>query len=86
LKNANDRTGKFEEKSDERIFLGYSNSSKAYRVFNKKTQFVKESMNVKFHDFLQNQLIQTQSKESEPASDFTKPTSLEVAQISEEQQ
>jgi len=86
LKNANDRIGKFEEKSDEEIFLGYSTSSKAYRVFNMKTQSVKESMNIKFQDSLQNQLIQTQPKDSKPASDFIKSTSPEIAQTSEDQQ
>jgi len=55
LKNANDRTGKFEERLDEGIFLRYSTSIKAYnRVFNKKSQSVVESMNVKFQDFMHN--------------------------------
>jgi len=52
LKNANDRTGKFGEKSDEGIFLGYSTTIKAYRVFNKRTYSVEESTNVKFQDSL----------------------------------
>jgi len=52
LKNANDQIGKNEERLDEWIFLGYSISSKAYRVFNKKTQSVEESMNIKFQDYM----------------------------------
>ena len=35
--NDKDNLDKFDLKSDEGIFLGYSISSKAYRVFNKKT-------------------------------------------------
>ncbi|GAV90482.1 hypothetical protein CFOL_v3_33891, partial [Cephalotus follicularis] len=34
--NGKDNLGKFDAKTDECIFLGYSNSSKAYRIFNKK--------------------------------------------------
>ena len=33
--------GKFDPKSDVSIFLSYSNSSKAYRVYNKRTLVVK---------------------------------------------
>ena len=33
--NTKDNLGKFDPKSDVGIFLGYSNSSKAYRVYNK---------------------------------------------------
>ena len=36
LNNGKDNLGKFDEKSDEAIFLVYSQHSKAYRVFNKK--------------------------------------------------
>ena len=35
---------------DEEIFLGYSTSSKAYRVFNKITLIVEESMDVVFYE------------------------------------
>jgi hypothetical protein len=38
--------GKFDTKSDEGIFLGYSTNSWAYRVFNKRTETVMESINV----------------------------------------
>jgi len=72
LKNTNDRFGKFEEKLDEGIFPGYSMSSKAYRVFNKKTQFVEESINVKFQDYVHNLLYQIQLEESEPVPDLIK--------------
>jgi hypothetical protein len=42
--------GKFDPKSDEGIFLGYSSTSRAYRVFNKRTETVMESINVVFDD------------------------------------
>ena len=42
--------GKFDAKSDEGIFLGYSTTSRAYRVFNKKTKAVMESINVEIDD------------------------------------
>ncbi|KAH9744421.1 Integrase catalytic domain-containing protein [Citrus sinensis] len=45
-----DNLGKFDPKSDVGIFLGYSNSSKAYRVYNKKTLVVEESMHVTFDE------------------------------------
>jgi hypothetical protein len=42
--------GKFDPKSDEGIFLGYSTNSCAYRVFNKRTETVMESINVVIDD------------------------------------
>jgi hypothetical protein len=42
--------GKFDPKSDEGIFLGYSSTSRAYRVFNKRTETVMESINVVIDD------------------------------------
>ena len=48
--NIKDNLGKFEPKFDVGIFLGYSNSSKAYRVYNKKTLVVEESMHVMFDE------------------------------------
>jgi hypothetical protein len=40
----------FDSKSDEGIFLGYSINSRAYRVFNKRTETVMESINVVVDD------------------------------------
>ena len=44
--------GKFDAKSNEGIFLGYSTTSRVYRVFNKRTKIVMESINVKIDDAL----------------------------------
>ena len=50
LKNDKDNLGKFDEKSDEGIFIGYSLSSKSYRVYNKRTLKIEESMHVSFDE------------------------------------
>ncbi|XP_070058115.1 uncharacterized protein [Nicotiana tomentosiformis] len=41
---------KFDAKSDEGIFPGYSSQSKAYKVYNKRTQYVGESIHVIFDE------------------------------------
>jgi hypothetical protein len=41
---------KFDAKAQRGIFLGYSERSKAYRVYNSETLCVEESMHVKFDD------------------------------------
>ena len=48
--NGKDNLGKFDAKSDEGIFLGYSNVSKAFRVYNTRTRLVEESIHVKFDE------------------------------------
>ena len=44
--------GKFDKRSEEAIFLGYSLNSRAYRVFNKSSKTIEESINVKFNEDL----------------------------------
>ena len=41
---------KFDPKSNVGIFLGYSNSSKAYTVYNKNILVIEESMHVTFDE------------------------------------
>ena len=48
--NTKDNLEKFNCKADEEIFLGYSTSSKAYRIFNKRTLVVEESIHVVFDE------------------------------------
>ena len=48
--NDQENLEKFDTKSDEGIFLGYSTTSQAYRVFNKRTKMVMESINVEIDD------------------------------------
>nr|GFA10148.1 hypothetical protein [Tanacetum cinerariifolium] len=53
--NTLDNLGKFEKKRDEGYFIGYSMSSKAFRVFNKRTRRVEENLHV---EFLENKAIE----------------------------
>ena len=50
LNNGKDNLGKFDAKSDEGIFLGYSLNSKAYRIYNKRTMTIEESVHVAFDE------------------------------------
>jgi len=50
LNNGKDNFGKFDSKTDEGIFLGYSLHSHAYRVNNRRTMVVEESMHVAFDE------------------------------------
>ena len=52
LNNGKDNLEKFDAKADEGIFLGYSTSSKAYRMFNKSSLIVEESIHVIFDESL----------------------------------
>nr|GEY12983.1 hypothetical protein [Tanacetum cinerariifolium] len=53
--NTLDHLEKFDAKGDEGYFVGYSMSSKAFKVFNKRTNKVEENFHV---DFLENKLIE----------------------------
>nr|GFB05076.1 ribonuclease H-like domain-containing protein [Tanacetum cinerariifolium] len=53
--NTLDNLGKFEAKGDEGYFIGYSMSSKAFRVFNKRTRRAVENLHV---EFLENKAIE----------------------------
>nr|GEW22415.1 hypothetical protein [Tanacetum cinerariifolium] len=53
--NTLDHLGKFDAKGDEGYFIGYSMSSKAFMVFNKRTKRVEENLHV---DFLENKAIE----------------------------
>ncbi|GJU41210.1 ribonuclease H-like domain-containing protein [Tanacetum coccineum] len=46
--NTLDNLGKFDEKSDEGFFVGYSLNSKAFRVYNIRTRKVEESLHIRF--------------------------------------
>nr|GEZ23172.1 putative ribonuclease H-like domain-containing protein [Tanacetum cinerariifolium] len=53
--NTLDNLGKFDAKGDEGYFIGYSMSSKAFKVFNKRNKMVEENLHV---DFLENKLFE----------------------------
>jgi len=46
-----DRIGKFDSRVDERILLGYSSRSKAYKCYNLRLNKIVESINVKIDDY-----------------------------------
>nr|GEX46172.1 hypothetical protein [Tanacetum cinerariifolium] len=46
--NTLNNLGRFKAKGDESYFIGYSMSSKAFRVFNKRTRKVEENLHVEF--------------------------------------
>jgi len=50
LNNGKENLGKFDEKADNDIFLGYSLSSHDYRVYNKILMTVEESIHVVFDE------------------------------------
>nr|GEU53957.1 hypothetical protein [Tanacetum cinerariifolium] len=59
----------FDAKGDEGYFVGYSLSSKAFRVFNKRTKKVEENLHV---DFLENKLIEKGAGTKDVASQAVK--------------
>ena len=82
--NTKDNLGKFDAKSYEAIFAGYSNTSKAYRVFNRSALTIEKSMHVKFEesnvsceecykiDFLDENMEKISLKDSPMQEDKTK--------------
>jgi len=50
LSNGKDNLRKFDAKSDEGIFLGYSSNNKAFRIYNKRTMIIDESIHVVFYE------------------------------------
>nr|GEY22285.1 Gag-Pol polyprotein [Tanacetum cinerariifolium] len=67
---------KMKEKGDECIFVGYSNQSRAYRVFNKRTRVIMESIHVKFDELPH---MASDHSSSDPAPEYrTVTTSNEL--------
>ena len=50
LNNGKENLGKFDAKADEGIFVGYALSSKAFRVYNKRTMTIEESIHIAFDE------------------------------------
>ena len=57
LLNTKDNLGKFDSKCDNGTLLGYSKTSKAYRVYNSKTSIMEEAIHVRFNDTKSNTKI-----------------------------
>ncbi|KAI3718270.1 hypothetical protein L6452_19134 [Arctium lappa] len=48
--NDRDNFGKFDKKADEGYFIGFSLTSKAYQIYNRRTKTIMESINVSFDE------------------------------------
>ncbi|GKC50638.1 retrovirus-related pol polyprotein from transposon TNT 1-94 [Tanacetum coccineum] len=92
--NTKDYLTKFDPKSTEGIFLGYSPNSKAYVILNKETMRVEESLNVRFDespppkssplvddDILESEIIENQEKDLEIKEN--EPLNKEIVNIKE---
>nr|GEZ47116.1 ribonuclease H-like domain-containing protein [Tanacetum cinerariifolium] len=66
--NTVDHLGKFDGKTDECFFVGYSLNNKAFRVFNSRTRIVEENFHIRFSESIPN-VVGTQS------NGFTDPKS-----------
>ena len=89
--NGKNNLGKFDARSDEGIFLGYASSSKAYKVLNKRTGKVEESIHVKFNElcdtnFLQGEQGSKQNKPPQEDSDDDVPPACSSVPITPIQQ
>jgi hypothetical protein len=68
--------GKFDTKSDEGLFLGYSTNSRAYRVYNKRTETMMESINVVVDDEEVQRPINKEEKQLDSAEPSAAPTDI----------
>ena len=48
--NTKDKLSKFDPKANFGVFLGYSSISKAYKVYNKRTQIMEETIHISFKE------------------------------------
>ena len=85
-----DNLGKFDAKTFEAIFVGYFNTSKAYRVFNKSSLTIEESMHIKFEEsdaFVKNVIeIDTLGEDMEKISLEDSPTQEDKQKLNGEVQ
>jgi hypothetical protein len=92
--NTKDQLKKFDSKACKGIFIGSSERSKSYRVYNSETQTVEESMHVKFDDKVSDheksepviEVSDSQDSEDEGSGPYLTPELLrapEVTQIQE---
>jgi len=74
LNNGKENLGKFDEKADLDIFIGYSLTSHAYRIYNKRLMTVEESVHVVFDevDHRNIQIPKTNAEEDEQSISLEK--------------
>nr|KYP55915.1 Retrovirus-related Pol polyprotein from transposon TNT 1-94 [Cajanus cajan] len=96
LNNGKEQHEKFDAKADETIFLGYSTNSKAYKVYNKRTLIVEESVHVVFDETNKQETKQIEIQdltdlldqpplESEPSEKPKESESIETTKKTSEQ-
>nr|GFB84212.1 retrovirus-related Pol polyprotein from transposon TNT 1-94 [Tanacetum cinerariifolium] len=74
--NHGENLEKMKEKGDECIFVGYSTSSRAYRVFNKRTRVIMESIHVNFDELPQ---MASAHNSSDPAPTCQTMASVQIS-------
>nr|GFA52172.1 retrovirus-related Pol polyprotein from transposon TNT 1-94 [Tanacetum cinerariifolium] len=67
---------KMKEKGDECIFVGYSTQSRAFRVFNKRTRVIMESIHVNFDELPQ---VASAHNSSDPVPTCQKMASVQIS-------
>jgi len=83
LNNGKDSLGKFDSKSDEGIFVGYSQHGHAYRVYNKRTMLIEESVHVNFDEANQD-MQERPETHADDESPIIQPTGTELENKTEE--
>jgi transposase InsO family protein len=75
----NDRENleKFDKKADEGIFIGYSLTKRAYRVYNRRTRVILESTNVTFDEKVKSGNLETNLSTEPGSSSHIKDTHFE---------
>ncbi|GKD83852.1 retrovirus-related pol polyprotein from transposon TNT 1-94 [Tanacetum coccineum] len=48
--NEHEDLGKFDAKADIGIFVGYAHAKKAFRIYNRRTRIITETIHVTFHE------------------------------------
>nr|KAJ0227036.1 hypothetical protein LSAT_V11C100049630 [Lactuca sativa] len=81
--NSKENRNKFDVKADEGIFLGYSLSSKAYRVLNKRSKRIKETYYVTFDDNYMKKVQRTESASEDIFPEFGQ-VSVPISNLFEE--
>jgi len=80
--NDKEQLGKFASRSDEGIFLGYSTNSSAYKVYNKRTKTISDSVNVVFDD--KARFVLSPVSEEQPVKAASKLVETPVAPVAGE--
>ncbi|GJQ92330.1 putative ribonuclease H-like domain-containing protein [Tanacetum coccineum] len=70
LTNDHENLGKFDAKADIGIFVGYAPAKKAFRIYNRRTQIISETIHVTFNDLT---AMASEQFSSEPGLQYMTP-------------